>query len=185
MRDFAVAFLAVNLAVFTLGASDARANADREAFLLQPVLVEQGYSVIKLGKLSTGHEVAQVSINGIEGRFVLDSGASVTILDSRWLETFAVAPPEESSASSGAGAGGTFSVGSVKVSSFAIAGVTIPTGSIFTADVQSALGALERITGQPVHGIIGQDLLTRHRGIIDVGQQTLFLDLRQTAAPVS
>ena len=45
---------------------------------LNKLLIEKGYIAIPLEFTLTQHLVVQAKINGIEGRFILDSGASNT-----------------------------------------------------------------------------------------------------------
>lgn len=144
-------------------------------FSLVETLSAQGYAAIPLRKLATGHESVVVSVNGREGLFILDSGAGATVVDQRWSEHFALDSDEASDTISAAGAGGQFGLSRVPVESFSLAGQSFDLDALYVGDISHAMGPLRDATQLDLHGIIGQDILTSHDAIIDVGQQRLFL----------
>lgn len=71
-------------------------------------LASQGFTVLKLTKLSTGHEIIDVKINGQAGTFVLDSGAGATVVRHDRLAKFGLAAA--TGEQQGAGAGGAIAI---------------------------------------------------------------------------
>ena len=143
-------------------------------FSLQETLEAQGYVVIPLRKLPTGHEVVSVTINGSEGLFVLDSGAGASVVHSEYAASFGLTKPV-GSGREGTGAGGAIRLNTFAVSAFALNGVPLPVSSVMVTNIGSVVSALKAAAGVDVKGVIGQDVLTKHSGIIDVRGQKLFL----------
>ena len=52
---------------------------------LNKLLLEKGYIAIPLELTLTQHLIVHAKINGIEGRFMLDSGASTTGVGIEWI----------------------------------------------------------------------------------------------------
>lgn len=173
------ASLAAALAI--LGAGVGLAPTAALAQDLAGYLGQHGYVPIRMTKLSTGHETVIVTINGVEGQFVVDSGAGGTVIHSARLEKFSLQAPEgEGEVSSGAG--GQTTVHRLPIQSFAIAGVTLDVEEVRTLDLTSVVDRLKSIAGADIDGVVGQDVLTRFRGVLDVGNQTLFLRPTEEAA---
>ena len=173
------ASLVAALAVLTAGVAYAPASASAQD--LAGYLTQHGYVPIRMTKLSTGHETVVVTINGVEGQFVVDSGAGGTVVHSGRLEKFSLQAPEgEGEASSGAGGG--FTAFRANMESFAIEGVTLDVDQVRTLDLGAVVGQLKQATGADIDGVVGQDVLTRFAGVLDVGAQTLFLRPTEQAA---
>ncbi|WP_395943436.1 retropepsin-like aspartic protease [Brevundimonas sp.] len=137
-------------------------------------LGRHGYIAIQMTKLSTGHETVKVTINGVEGQFVVDSGAGGTVVHSARLGKFSLqAPKGDGEVSSGAG--GQTTMHRLPIRSFGIEGVTLDIEEIRTLDLTSVVDRLKSLAGADIDGVIGQDVLTRFNGVLDVGSQTLFL----------
>jgi hypothetical protein len=148
---------------------------------LKEHLEAQGYSAIPLRKLSTGHESVVVSLNGREGLFVLDSGAGGSVVHSTFASSFGLQVPTGPS-TSGTGAGGQITLQTYKVSSFSLSGTIIPLNEIMVTSIQPVVDALKNAAGVDIQGVIGQDLLTKFSGIIDVRGQMLYIRAEPTKA---
>lgn len=159
-------------ALVILGATVAPASALAQN--LAGYLGQHGYVPIQMTKLSTGHETVTVTINGVEGQFVVDSGAGGTVIHSARLGKFSLQAPEGDGEVS-SGAGGQTTVHRLPIQSFAIAGVTLDVEEVRTLDLTSVVDRLKSIAGADIDGVVGQDVLTRFSGVLDVGNQTLFL----------
>lgn len=161
---FAAAFL--SMAAFAAGPASAQE--------LSAYLSERGYFEIPLQKLSTGHETVQLVINGVEGRFILDSGAGGTVIHTGSLSKFSLAMPGDGGEVS-SGAGGQFTWYPLPIASLEIGGRSLEVNEIRTLDLTSVVSRLQEAAGVDVDGVVGQDILTRFKGVLDVGTQTLFL----------
>lgn len=161
------------LAALMLGGASFTA-APASAQELSQFLTERGYYAIPLNKLSTGHETVQLVINGVEGLFVLDSGAGGTVLHTGSLAKFSLAMPENGGEVS-SGAGGQVTWFPLPIDSLALGGRSLDVDQIRTLDLTPVVSRLEEAAGVEVDGVVGQDILTRFKGVLDVGAQTLFL----------
>ncbi|MFK5957584.1 MAG: acid protease, partial [Lutibacter sp.] len=48
---------------------------------LSRILLRKGYTIIKLKKINTNHFELKATLNGVNGRFILDTGASNSCID--------------------------------------------------------------------------------------------------------
>lgn len=142
-----------------------------------------GFTSIPLREVSTGHHLVDATINGRAAAFVLDTGANVTAVGQDRAAQFGVSG--ESGGLSGIVSGVGGSAGQVPIESFEIGAIAIRQDRIVTAGLGDLLTALGQIAGEEIAGIIGQDVLTEHRAIIDVARPMLYLiDEDREPAPV-
>lgn len=134
-----------------------------------------GFTAIPLREVSTGHHLVEAEINGTKGRFVLDTGANVSVINKAKAAQFALDQGVGGSGSVDRLGPGPRGAQKVSVDSFAIGPVTIRQDQVVTADLGQLLTSLGQISGEEVAGIIGQDVLTEHRAIIDVAKPLLYL----------
>jgi predicted aspartyl protease len=139
-------------------------------------LLGDGFMTLPLEKLSTGHETVGAEINGVEGRFIIDSGARLSVVNGARLAHFDMKPSDrlEQESASG-GVGGAISIRIYRLREFRLEEVTIPQVTIGAFDLSAVVSAIEGETGVAVDGVIGQDTLLRHRAIIDIAGQFLLL----------
>ena len=52
------------------------------------LLLKNGYSIVKLKKVRTGHFICKVLVNEINGKFILDTGASHTCIGLEYEKYF-------------------------------------------------------------------------------------------------
>jgi|GEM_PF-115717 len=146
----------------------------QEARTIDQALCLMGFTGVPLRAAVTGHHLVEAELNGQSGVFVLDTGANVSVIDQRYVEQFSLEP-------SGGLAGQAFGVGGgqrvelARIDSLAIAGVPIRQSCIAVADLAHVADVLGPLTGETIIGIIGQDVLTEHRAVIDVARPILYL----------
>ena len=168
--------LVICLSVALLATATATAPAARRQSLARFMSIS-GYAAIPLTKLPTGHETVVVALNGVASTFVLDSGAGATVLHRTSLAKFGLADGDRMRSSTGVGAGGAIGIDTYAVTSLSISGRQVPLAAIRVADLTAVVGALKAAAGVEVDGVIGQDVLTRWDGVIDVAHSTLYLRL--------
>ena len=141
---------------------------------LREFLLEKKYTRIRLFPTSTNHLEMTAKINGVEGKFILDTGASNSCIDFQYADYFKLhTEPSEVLA---AGAGATDMItelsndNTIKISSW-----KRDQFSIVLFDLSHVNTALENHKATPVHGILGADLLNRGKGIIDYQYNCLYL----------
>ena len=140
-------------------------------------LTTQDYVEINLSKLATGHEMVKVAINGREGQFILDSGAGATVVHETTTPKFKL-ELDENSIEEATGAGGQTSIFWAQIDSISIGDEAVPMDKIAVMDLSHVVTAIKGATGEDIEGVIGQDILTTHNGIIDVKNSRLYLVLK-------
>ncbi|MGB0789447.1 MAG: aspartyl protease family protein [Marinirhabdus sp.] len=141
---------------------------------LRAFLEEKSFYRVPLKKLATGHYSLVAAVNGIDGNFILDTGASNSCIGLAASGTFLL--KNEASKVTAAGAGGTgmatqLSRGTkVKIKEKKLKNVDFV---IF--DLSHVNGALAQMNEGPVQGIIGADVLKAHRAVIDYGRNCLYI----------
>ena len=139
-------------------------------------LKSQGYTSVNLKKTSTNHYQIKVSINNIEGIFILDTGASNTCADLNQLEKFnLISEKSEIKASSA-----TDLMEETKISKknkLQIGKWINKSASLVLFDLNHINNALNEREIQKVEGIVGADTLKKGKAIIDYEKNRLYLKL--------
>lgn len=143
-------------------------------FNLEQFLTENNdYVKIPLSKMASGHLHLKAFINGVEGDFILDTGAGATVIDPKRQKKFSVKTQE--SKSSGAGAGGQTSLQQSLDNSFKIEKLEMPKFLLYVMNLDHVNNAFTSMGLKEVDGVIGADILSSNKGIIDYANLTLYL----------
>ena len=155
-----------------------------EAGTIGHALCLLGYTGVPLRELSTGHHVVDVTLNGRPGTFVLDTGANATVLHAGYAREFALR--ERATARGPAvGVGGSMAAKQVRIDDFSIGEVPTRQNRIMTTDLSQLTGLLAPLARQPIHGIVGQDVMKEHRAVVDVaGPVVHMIEADRDPAPV-
>lgn len=186
MKPRALKAIVHSVALLTFGALLAPTTAAAQD--LGAYLGAHGYHQVPLVKLPTGHETVRVVLNGVEGVFILDSGAGATVIHTASLSKYALVPLAEGNGDLAIGAGGATAIARYPIQSLTLGGMALNMTEVRGMDLSGVVQTLKSATGADIDGVIGQDVLTRFGGVIDVGAQRLFLrDSTQTniASPAS
>lgn len=141
---------------------------------LKSFLSSKDFSSVKLTLTATNHFELKATINGVEGLFILDTGASNTCIGIDEIGYFKL--DFESSEIKAAGAGATEMETLIsKNNSIEIGPWKKQRQKIVLFDLVHVNQALLQHSAQPVHGIIGADLLKKGKAVIDYGKKVLFL----------
>lgn len=141
---------------------------------LPSILATKNYKKIKFKILKTQHLLVKAKINGVEGRFILDTGASNSCVGFDGVDLFHLKAKKSKTQATGAGATGmltqissnnTLKCSRWKTSDF----------DIVIIDLTHVNQALMQQKVKPVHGIIGADILINGKSIIDYHNCILFL----------
>ncbi len=141
---------------------------------LHEKLKKGDYKKIKFKITKTQHLLIRAQINGINGNFILDTGASNSCVGFESIEHFALDAKKSKTKASGAGATGMFTqiasdnllqLGKWKNSKL----------ELIIFDLSHVNEALRQYKVKPVHGIIGADVLMKGKGIIDYFNHCLYL----------
>ena len=141
---------------------------------LKSFLIEKGYSFFKLQKAYSNHFVINAKINGVKGRFIVDTGASNSCVGLEEIGLFNLSLEETNKKAAGAGSTNIktqiASQNTLKIKQFKITNLTL-----VVIDLTHINTALIEHKTNPINGIIGADILKKYKGIIDYEYKALFL----------
>lgn len=141
---------------------------------LKQLLKNKGYSKIPLILGDTNHLEVSASINGITGRFILDTGASNTCVGVDKASYFKLVSEDSEIKAAGAGATDMETLVSAK-NKIKIGGWKKTKQQIVVFDLVHVNEALKTHNSLPVDGIIGADILIKCKAVIDYSSRNLFL----------
>ncbi|EDP97316.1 retropepsin-like aspartic protease [Kordia algicida OT-1] len=141
---------------------------------LRKFLLDKGYQRVKLNRINTNHYEVKAKINGVEGSFILDTGASTSCVGFEAVKIFNLKAKDSKIKAAGAGAvnmetqiakNNKIRIGKWKKQRVALV--------LFNLDHVNT--ALTQHEAQPVHGIIGADILRKGKAVIDYDKNCLYL----------
>lgn len=141
---------------------------------IDKILSRKNYVKIKLKKIATNHLELKAKINGVKGRFILDTGASNSCVGLDLISFFKLDAEESETKAAGAGAigmetqqskGNTLKIGDWKTNK----------SHLVLFNLEHVNTALEQHNAKKVHGIIGADILEKGKAFIDYKQHVLYL----------
>jgi len=141
---------------------------------LHSFLFTKKYTAIALKMTITNHFELKATINGVEGRFILDTGASNTCIGMDKIDFFHLNfEPSEIKA---AGAGATEMETLIsKNNTVELSQWKKRRQKIVLFDLVHVNQALMNHQALPVDGIIGADLLKKGKAVIDYSKKVLYL----------
>jgi len=143
---------------------------------LKDFLINKGYSKVKLKFTKTNHFEIKATINGIKGRFILDTGASNSCVGFEAIERFNLKVKDSEIKAVGAGASdmltqisnsNTIKVGKWKKNRVAL----------ILFNLSHVNNGLINHDADPVDGILGADILKKGKAVIDYEKKYLYLKL--------
>lgn len=141
---------------------------------LPSYLSKKGYKKKKIKLTKTNHFKTSLKINGIKGRFIVDTGASNTCIDIRLIDKFNLSSEESNTKAAGAGATDMYTKISKK-NHIQIGKWKSKKNNLVLFDLSHVNEALTNHGSKPVHGIIGADILQKGKAVIDYKSNLLFL----------
>ncbi|MGB3607534.1 MAG: retropepsin-like aspartic protease [Psychroserpens sp.] len=143
---------------------------------LQDFLLDKGYTKVKLKLTKTNHFEIKATINGIKGRFILDTGASSSCVGFEAIETFKLIAKDSKIKAAGAGDSNMLTQMSKK-NTVTIGKWQKEKVALILFNLTHVNTALTAHNAQPVDGIIGADILKKSKAIIDYERKYLYLKL--------
>ena len=110
------------------------------------------------------HIIVSLQIGSIEGDFIIDTGASVTVIDK--LTPFSYEPLDDVSE---------INSGLVNITALQIDNHTIENIHAAVIDLQYVNSLYDKHLQRRVAGLLGSDFLVRHEAVIDYGNKELTL----------
>ena len=142
---------------------------------LNKFLKRKGYSSVKLIFLETKHYLIEAKVNGVSGRFILDTGASNSCICTSLENKFKTISMENKEKASSA----TSQMTHTKISK----SNTIQIGkwedkiNLITFDMSHINNVLSEKKINTIDGIIGADILKKSKAILDYNLNNLHLKL--------
>ena len=146
----------------------------QEMASLKKVLRKKKYIRIKLKKMITNHLEVSAKINGVEGTFILDTGASNSCVGLDLLERFKLLSEESEVKAAGAGATDMETYKSVQ-NNLKIGDWKLKSCDLVLFDLTHVNTALTQHNAEKVDGIIGADVLEKGKAFIDYDKKVLYL----------
>jgi len=141
---------------------------------LYQLLRSKGYTRVRLQTLPTNHYVVVATLNGVEGRFILDTGASTTCISRELTKHFYLnAKPSDEKASSASA--NELDTEVAHNNALKIGLWSSPIRSVVLFDMQAVNHALQKQEIKTVDGIIGADVLQSTNAVIDYHNDWLYL----------
>ncbi|NDV43212.1 retropepsin-like aspartic protease family protein [Flagellimonas sediminis] len=141
---------------------------------LKKFLKSKNYIKIPLVFTETNHFEIVAKINGISGKFILDTGASNTCVGMDKIAFFAMASETTDVKAAGAGAVEMETLISIK-NTIEIGKWKKKKQKIVVFDLVHVNQALVSHNALPVDGIIGADVLKKGKAVIDYNKKCLYL----------
>jgi hypothetical protein len=142
------------------------------------ILKKNRYIRIKLKKIATNHLELKAKINGVKGRFILDTGASNSCVGLDRIAYFNLDAQESETKAAGAGAINMETQQSEN-NKLNIANWKTNKCHLVLFNLSHVNTALTQHNAKEVHGIIGADILHRGKAFIDYPNKILYLKKRK------
>ena len=142
---------------------------------LNKFLKSKGYSSVKLIFLKTKHYLIEAKVNSINGRFILDTGASNSCICTSLEDKFKVISKESKEKASSANNEMTHT--KISKTNVIQIGKWNSNVSLITFDMNHINNAFSQKEIDPIDGIIGADILKKSKSILDYKTNKLFLKL--------
>ena len=144
---------------------------------LKNFLKKKNYTKVPLVLTATNHFEIMAKVNGITGRFILDTGASNTCVGFDKIDFFNLTSKESKIKAAGAGATNMETLISTK-NKIEIGNWKKNKLKIVLFDLVHVNEALTTHKALPVDGIIGADILKKSKAIIDYPKSCVYLALK-------
>ena len=142
---------------------------------LNKFLKSEGYSSVKLIFLETKHYLIEAKVNGIKGRFILDTGASNSCVCISLEDKFKVISQKSKEKASSANSEMTHT--KISKSNAIQIGKWEDKIDLISFDMNHINNALSQKKVPPIDGIVGADILKKSKAILDYKTNRLYLKL--------
>ena len=142
---------------------------------LNKFLKSEGYSSVKLIFLETKHYLIEAKVNGIDGTFILDTGASNSCICTSLEDKFKVISKESKEKASSANSEMTNT--KISKSNIIQIGKWEDKINLISFDMNHINNALSQKKVSPIDGILGADILKKSNSILDYKSNKLFMKL--------
>ncbi|MDG1503498.1 MAG: retropepsin-like aspartic protease [Flavicella sp.] len=141
---------------------------------LKKTLLKKGYHRIPLQFSKSQHLVVKAKINGVQGRFILDTGASNSCVALEAVAFFSMETMDSKTKATGAGSSNMETLLS-KDNVIAINTWQVSQWELIVFDLSHVNDALPVFETKKIQGILGADLLSEGAAVIDYAKKWLYL----------
>ena len=142
---------------------------------LNRFLKSEGYNSVKLIFLKTKHYLIEAKVNGIKGKFILDTGASNSCICISLEDKFKVISQKSKEKASSANSEMTHT--KISKSNAIQIGKWEDKIDLISFDMNHINNALSQKKVPPIDGILGADILKKSKAILDYKTNRLYLKL--------
>ena len=143
---------------------------------LNKFLKISGYSSVKLNFLKTKHYLIEAKVNGINGRFILDTGASNSCICTSLEDKFKVISKQSKEKASSANSEMTNT--NLSKSNIIQIGKWVDKINLISFDMNHINKILSEKGIDSIDGIIGADVLKKSNAILDYKSNKIYFKLR-------
>lgn len=144
------------------------------SFDLEKELVNAGFTKIQLEKETSNHLVLYATVNGANSRFILDTGATNSVIDENQKERLLINSSLSDMVAAGAG-GSNIPTEMGENIQLEIDDLIFDDNEYILMNLDNINDALINYGGSRVDGIIGADILIKSKAIIDYSELTMYL----------
>ena len=141
---------------------------------LKKYLKQKGFVPVKMSRTSTDHFEVQAIVNGVPGRFIIDTGASNTCIAQEHADHFGLVSEEAEVKAAGAGASD-MEARISQENSIMLGKWKRKKLQVVLFDLSHVNHALTSQESGVIDGIIGADILKKGRAVIDYKKKMLYL----------
>lgn len=139
------------------------------------VMVANGYDVVELHKMKTGHITATLKVNGKPCVFLVDTGGGGTLIDMSKKDKYGLEEAGKRDYAAGIGS----------VSSLVRTSATLQIGEkvfksvdLFMMDISYLNTEFRKTKGRQIDGVLGTDFLEKHHAVIDYPHSKMYLIIK-------
>lgn len=133
---------------------------------LDNLLRKQGYLKIPFEMNKSRHIVFDIILNDLPAKFLIDSGASGTILTLESINKFSLNVKETSEKSTGAASSNISMQNSIN-NSLTFKHFKIDNLDLYIMDLSHVNESLKEMNDEPIDGILGADILSNYNCVLD------------------
>jgi hypothetical protein len=133
------------------------------------LLFRHGFRRFMMSRTEVGHLKLTGHLDGRPIDIVLDTGASKTFVELTYCRSEGIAVSDTGRPGHG---GNVYTLGDVRLT---LEGLPVRTDGVFALDLSSTNQRLKTKGLDPIHAVIGQDVLRHHQAVIDYATLALFL----------
>lgn len=137
-------------------------------------LKEKNYVAIQLGKFITGHLYLTAEVNDTVGIFILDTGAGATVMEGKRESKFNLTTSSTENKAVGAG-GSSLALKEASIQKFEIEDYVLRDFKIHLMNLDHINNAFRQVGLAEIDGVIGADILTKGKAVIDYENLILYL----------